>query len=397
MIKYSKLKTNYNCLKFYIIIFNLLIIFPQCYNFVYEANFTETKLEFEIKKNESDKKIINEIPIDTFYNDYCSVINGKEPMVYFKDIFFDQRYDSFLIKNKPILDSFSQIQLFPIRDWSLKNNIINLSNNTIFYPFGGPDYLYVKTLFDAHYNTIILVGLEDIGTIDTHSIPNFETFKKTASHINKVISSALNYGFFITPNMEKEFQNKYLNGSLHLILYFLNYFYCKVVKVEYGIINEFIEFIPTDIKQSSCVHINFIDNYDCYKDLYYFKVNLHDEYFEKNANFYSFVTEKAQFTTYLKATSYLVHKSYFSKLRNFILTNSNNILQDDSGIPLKYLDTNIWNINYWGTYNRTIPLFYNFLQPELITILQDSTPLNFKLGYNGSLNKTNIILARKSK
>ena len=40
-------------------------------------------------------------------------------------------------------------------------------------------------------------------------------------------------------------------------------------------------------------------------------------------------------STYLKSASYLMHRPTFSIIRNLILSESENILQDDSGIPVQ--------------------------------------------------------------
>jgi hypothetical protein len=100
--------------------------------------------------------------------------------------------------------------------------------------------------------------------------------------------------------------------------------------------------------------------------------------------------------TYLKAASYLMYNSYFSTIRNLILSQSTSLLQDDSGIPVKYFEQQKWNFKFYGNYTKPIDLFNKQYQPELRKIYTSDRkikPLDFGIGYNFKVNQSNLMLA----
>jgi hypothetical protein len=95
----------------------------------------------------------------------------------------------------------------------------------------------------------------------------------------------------------------------------------------------------------------------------------------------------------VKSATYLMHKSYFSIIRNTVLNKSTVILQDDSGISYKFFDQSQWNITLFGTYTKPIPMFINHYEPDLFEAYKNvSNPIDFRYGYN---TKSDILLAIK--
>ena len=96
----------------------------------------------------------------------------------------------------------------------------------------------------------------------------------------------------------------------------------------------------------------------------------------------------------------MLHKPYFSVIRKAILDKSKYVLQDDSGIPVRFYNATAWNHQYYGTYDAPINLFKNFLQKDL-KMAYDSTektlvkPLEFGIGYDYKLNESNLMLFSK--
>ena len=94
-----------------------------------------------------------------------------------------------------------------------------------------------------------------------------------------------------------------------------------------------------------------------------------------------------------------MHKSYFNKIRRVILRRSRYILQDDSGIAMKYFQPGAWQFNYYGTYRRPINLFAKQYQPELTAAYHDTLhppkPLPFGTGYNWRQTDSNLLLAKR--
>ena len=99
-------------------------------------------------------------------------------------------------------------------------------------------------------------------------------------------------------------------------------------------------------------------------------------------------------TSFLKSATYLMHKSYFSIIRNTVLNKSVMVLQDDSGISYKFYDKAKWEISLFGTYTAPISMFKEHYEADLFEAYKKvSKPINFRYGYN---QKSNLLLARKN-
>ncbi|MEA4886125.1 MAG: hypothetical protein VB063_05510, partial [Bacteroides graminisolvens] len=98
--------------------------------------------------------------------------------------------------------------------------------------------------------------------------------------------------------------------------------------------------------------------------------------------------------TFIKSASYLMHMTYFSGIREGILNHTSAVLQDDSGIPLPFYDTEKWDVTLYGTFEKPISMFGKYVQPELREAYEqaDPKPLNFRIGY---ARQSNLQIARK--
>jgi hypothetical protein len=132
--------------------------------------------------------------------------------------------------------------------------------------------------------------------------------------------------------------------------------------------------------------------------LYYFSVNLIDNKLGANTGFQTFITEMGTVNTLLKATSYMTHHPEFSVIRNDILAQSDEVLQDDSGIPYKYFDSMMWHVRLFGEYEKPYGSFRWLEQPALREAYQGPgvEPLPFHIGYGFHRIPSNLLLARRS-
>jgi hypothetical protein len=95
--------------------------------------------------------------------------------------------------------------------------------------------------------------------------------------------------------------------------------------------------------------------------------------------------------TYIKSASYLMHSAHFSKVRQFILSKSELIVQDDSGIPVRYFVPANWDRTFFGAYDGPIRLFANRYQQDLFDAYAASAkPLDFGIGYDHQAKASNI-------
>ena len=91
-----------------------------------------------------------------------------------------------------------------------------------------------------------------------------------------------------------------------------------------------------------------------------------------------------------------MHDAHFSQARDFFLQQSHVILQDDSGIPLRYFQP-AWEKRLFGKYEHPIELFAKFQQDDLrqAYAAQPSAALEFGTGYQVNQWQGNLLLAVK--
>lgn len=103
-------------------------------------------------------------------------------------------------------------------------------------------------------------------------------------------------------------------------------------------------------------------------------------------------------TGFLKAASYLMHTGGFESTRKFLLGDCVAILQDDSGIPMRYFPAHDWDIRLFGDYRGPIATFKQFPQAELdqLKAVQKPAALPFSVGYRWHPGESSLIFAVKA-
>jgi len=287
-------------------------------------------------------------------------------------------------------------QLSKVRKWSATElKTINASNPKLFYPFSGPDFLYAYSLFPKA-SEYILVGLEPVGTVPNLAeiTPQQQVLK--LQEIDASLYAILQFSFFRTNDMKVDLAQQ---GVLPLLLVFLARTNNNIVNVEYiGVDKEAnIQKLEPNKGMVPGVKITFIpEGASDRRILYYFSTDLSDSGLAKTPNFIEFIKKIDKPVSYLKAASYLMHYTYFSTIRNLILSQSQAVLQDDSGMPVRYFDRNKWDLKFFGTYTAPIQLFSNMYQQDLRKIYQNTKniqPLTFGIGYKFGPNESNLMLA----
>ena len=101
--------------------------------------------------------------------------------------------------------------------------------------------------------------------------------------------------------------------------------------------------------------------------------------------------------TYFKAASYLMHDDRFSQARDFFLSQSRAILQDDSGIPFRYFAQGPGRSGSLANYESPIALFAEHQQEDLgqAYATNPTSPLGFGSGYHANYTEANLLLAIK--
>lgn len=303
--------------------------------------------------------------------------------------------------------SFDSTRLTNLRTFR-ENEISKVvkKQTTLFYPFSGPDILHAQTFFpDA--DKYVMIGLEPVG-----SLPNFkkEEIDSLAAYYNRVntsLNAILKFSFFRTASMSKDLKNAEVDGTLHLLFLFLKRTGNTICSAKPVIVdsmgktvyvNSFMELKKTK-SPTKGVEIKFTDKNNQPKTVCYFSLNAADGGLKYNKGFMTYLSNMGTVNTYLKGASYLMHKGYFSMIRNVILNQSEHVIQDDSGIAFHYFteSNSKWNYVFYGKYLKPISMFSQFYQADLDSTykLLGAKPIGFGIGYNFRDKNSNFMIANK--
>ncbi|OFY62628.1 MAG: hypothetical protein A3H98_04970 [Bacteroidetes bacterium RIFCSPLOWO2_02_FULL_36_8] len=357
------------------------------------------------------KKIVNDtLKNDTTYSHISDFISGiKQKSV--NDLSEYEKWSEWINYSREFDTNWAQLErerLIKMRTW--RNVSIQegqLKHKNIFYPFSGPDFLNAFTFFSDGEN-YYLIGLERVG-----SFPDVKKFKHSflKNFFDEMIASLgdlFRKGYFITRKMDKYLNNQ-MDGTLPILSVFLTRTSHRIVNVNYlqiDSLGKISDFIPEDStrnnpkkKRPRAIKIDFVACDTCQiKSLYYFSMDLSDAQLKNNKGILKFLSKNDSLTTYMKSASYLLHNRNFSFIRDFILTHSFRLLQDDSGIPYKYFSDTTWNIKLFGKYTEPIDDFKNYFEKDLSSAYtRDTTtrPLPFSLGYKWGTRGVNLLYAKK--
>jgi hypothetical protein len=92
-----------------------------------------------------------------------------------------------------------------------------------------------------------------------------------------------------------------------------------------------------------------------------------------------------------------MHETFFSTIRDYLLERSGLLLQDDSGIPLRYFDSKKWRFQPYGRYLPPLDIFPGKYQPQMTELYRrvPPIPIGFGIGYLWRNNESNLLLATK--
>ena len=128
-------------------------------------------------------------------------------------------------------------------------------------------------------------------------------------------------------------------------------------------------------------------------------MNLSDTRLQEDRPFVSFLSRLQGSTTFLKATSYMIHDPEFSIIREHVLAESAAVLQDDSGVPYHFYVSPGWRVQLYGEYVRPYGSFRWLEQPDLRNayLTQKPRPLPFRIGYGFRAFPSNLLFATRMK
>jgi hypothetical protein len=287
-------------------------------------------------------------------------------------------------------------QLSKIRSF-VSTNFTN-PQPVLFYTFSGPDFLYADAFFPSA-ETYVLAGLEPTGPIPNLSKLSRGELAGAVSELRSSLSSVLSYSFFQTKFMRVDFNRGRMTGTLPVLMVFLARAGKTIYDVSLFDLTSDGSLHPVEDKVANATgkiaKIVFGDNVGKQRTLYYFSTDLSESGI-KNSGFLPFCDKLGHGDSFVKSASYLMHSDNFATIRDFLLTHSVSLLEDDSGIPVRFFAQG-WRLEPYGRYVGPISLFAGRYQSKLSQVFGKghATPIDFGLGYRWKSNESNLLLAVK--
>lgn len=282
-------------------------------------------------------------------------------------------------------------RLAPARAWA-KDNLTSHSA-TLLYAFSGPDYLYADTLF-PNALTYVMAGLEPVGGIPKVVGAN----RHAVGELRLSLRTLLNYSFFRTKDMRREFAANNFSGVIPLLFMFIARAGKNIRDVEIIRLGPDGSLIAAwDAEHPGnpqAVRIRFAGADGIERSIIYVQVDVSNTGRHLDA-FLELARRQGEVDAFLKSASYLMHLDGFSKIRTHLLERSRLLLQDDSGIPLRFFTRTDWALTPLGRYAGPIGLFSQHYQSDLAALHRSAKPeaLTFGIGYRIHPAQSSLLLA----
>jgi hypothetical protein len=369
-----------------------------------KTNAIDTIAKMEIGKSDSVAPSCNAL-----YQQYAALIAGDSAYAFdetFKPFIADNGFKNFSQTINGRWSKFETNKLTALKAWQKAHTgLYPSAPKTIFYPFSGPDILFGSQFYPDADN-FILIGLEPVGTYPDLKDSSFKKhIAKYYSDINTSLNAILKFSFFRTISMEADFKKTHVNGTIHLLNLFLakmNYDVCNAEPLKIGtdgkatVVESFEALAKGDFAGKG-IRIVYKDKAGNKKELTYWSADISDGNMEKHPELLTYLKSLPNVHSYMKGASYLCHLGDFDDIRNVILEKSTTLLQDDSGVPVRFFLDNKWQLNFFGTYKKPINLFAHKYQGKLDSIYNKTTPkpeaLDFGIGYVYMDKASNMMLA----
>jgi len=255
-------------------------------------------------------------------------------------------------------------RLVKMRTWRDKElSTINKKDKTLFYPFSGPDFLTAYTFF-PDVDKYVMLGLEPMGRLPEINKMKGKEAESYVKNFKISLADIFNKSYFITQYMGRDLQNQKVNGTLPIICFFIKRTGNEITDIKYVVKkgNDSVVEVAYDYKDKKNlpfgVHISIVSNGKP-KDVYYFRYDVSNGKFTDTTLFVKYLNKmQSPIATYVKSASYLLHNDFMSNMRKFILIKTDDVVEDDTGIPYRFFtEKNKWNTKIYGEYQRPVKDF----------------------------------------
>jgi hypothetical protein len=315
--------------------------------------------------------------------------------------------DTFKEHQQGIASSWSQVRgrIQTMEAWrSQEIKIPGAHKKTLLYPFSGPDFLNAYTLFPDH-GRYVFFSLERPGRLpDLESVTPVQ-FTKLLQDVRSAFRDIFERNYFITSYMSKQLTSPWIRGTVPVMATMMALMNRRIVRIEpLDLFPELTQAYDLPDAQRPrvlmrAVRIEFANaSTSGVQQLYYVTLDASDKALEFYPEFLDWAGQYKPSTVLIKSASYLLHDPQFSKTRDMLLGTADVVVQDDTGIPYRFISQTPWHVKLYGRYNRPIrPLRYGY-QKDLEAAYgsqQEPAPLPFPFGYHWRGQKSGLIVAHR--
>jgi len=315
------------------------------------------------------------------------------------------------------LDAFAEHQKWMVAQWSQARGRISAIQNwrsqeikipraaqkTLLYPFSGPDFLNAYAFFPDH-SRYIFFSLER-----PSSLPDLESatpvqFGKMLEDVRNAFRDIFQRNYFITDYMSKQLTTPWIRGTVPVMATMMALMNLRIIRIEP--VDLFPELTRAYEARDTVKHPRMIMRgtrivfvgAGAQQELYYFSVDATDKALEFYPGFLDWVGQHRPASALLKSASYLLHDKQFEKTRNMILAAADYVVQDDTGIPYRFLHQAPWQIRLYGRYNKPIKSLRYGYQTDLEGAYKeksDLAELPFPFGYHWRGRQSGLMIANR--
>lgn len=382
--------------------FFLRLLFIGAVSFLtFSCNNEEKKSNSDVKEPQTAKtdSVQTSIPdtIHSKFNQIARLIAGMDSVPAFLPNLKNRKAFLDLYKSKQSkFNRIESLRLSKLNNWFsdlLKKEKLP-DSNFCFYPFAGGDFIHAHYLY-PNANEYLLFALEPSG-----SLPNFHNKKEEEildylNNLDTVLRDIYLNSYFITKNMNEDIRKKnMIDGVLPLIIWGCSkagYDICSIrhFNIDSSGNTVFKNGNEADLGKSKAVYIEMLKDGQK-KSITYLSGDVSDEGLKKNSGLRTFLQKTVpdrKTTTFIKSASYLLHHDMFKEMRNFVLNKSSIVIQDDTGVPYRFIDDKIWNIKLFGEYKPPVKsfsmkLFQNDLDSAYTNKINYAGAISFSIGYH---------------
>jgi hypothetical protein len=315
--------------------------------------------------------------------------------------------DTFREHQQWMTSSWNQVRgrIQAMETWrSHEVKIAGAQKKALLYPFSGPDFLNAYTLFPDH-GRYVFFSLERPGTIpDLESVTPVQ-FTKLLQDVRSAFRDIFERNYFITSYMTKQLTTPWIRGAVPVMATMMALMNRRIVRIEpLDLFPELTEaYDLPDAKRPRvlmrAVRIEFANpGAPGTQQLYYVALDATDKALEFYPEFLNWAGQHKPATVLIKSASYLLHDQQFSKTREMLLDAGDVVVQDDTGIPYRFINQTPWQVKLYGRYNRPVrPMRYGY-QKDLeaaYSSRQEQVPLPFPFGYHWRGHQSGLIVAHR--